>query len=125
MLTDIRAPNRQAPTWRQMVDPLWWALDAAKPAHYSHAGWFLRNPFCNFLSVVVGVAHRERSVTVLRGVGWTFTDGVNSGWSVPIGGMLPRPFVSFRAFGLEGVLGWKTSGGLGASLRSANAKGPQ
>lgn len=125
MLSDLRAPNRPVPTFAQRVNPLWWMGDVERPAHQSVLGWFLRNPCCNFLSVVVGIAHRERTVTVARGIGWTFTRGANWGWSVPMGGAIPLPFVSFRAIGLEGMAGWKTSGGLGMSLRIANAKGPQ
>lgn len=125
MRTDYRAPNRPAPTIAQRCNPLWWALDTERPANQSAIGWFFRNPFCNFLSVVVGIAHRHRVVRVVRGVGWTFCDGVNCGYSTTQGGLIPLPFISFRALGMEGMVGWKTSGGLGMSLRKAFAKGPQ
>jgi hypothetical protein len=125
MLCDLRAPTRRAPTLAQRLNPLWWACDDEMPAGHSALGWFLRNPCCNLLSTVLGIAHHARIVYVARGAGWTFTDGINYGYSYVVAGWLPLPFASFRALGLEGMIGWKTSGGLGMSLRVGNAKGPQ
>jgi hypothetical protein len=126
MLCDLRAPNRRAPTPAQRLSPLWWLCDDEMPAGHSTLGWFLRNPCCNFLSCVVGIAHRYRNVYVARGTGWTFCDGINWGYSSPDDSIfMVLPFVSFRSLGMEGMIGWKTSGGLGMSLRVGNAKGPQ
>jgi len=125
MQSDLRAPNRPAPTLAQRLNPLWWMLDTEKPTNWSTLAWFVRNPFCNFFSVIVGISHKTRLVHVARGTGWTFVGGINYGYSTAIDGWLPRPFVSYRGCGIECCIGWMTSGGYApGTFRVANARQP-
>lgn len=111
-MSDHRAANRHAPTWRQILNPVWLLSDELRPAGWSWPRWFLRNPASNLFSVVLGICHKSRVVSWARGSGWTYVKGFNWGWSVPVGGCLPRPFVSFRGRWVECMTGWKTSGAL-------------
>jgi hypothetical protein len=124
MIGDYRAPNRRAPTTRDRWSLLWWASDDERNPAWSWGRWFLINPFCNFLSCIIGIAHRGRYIYVARGVGWTYTDGLNWGYSVAHDGWLKRPFVSYRGSWVECCAGWKTSGGFGIALRKSGARNP-
>jgi hypothetical protein len=83
--------------------------------------WFLRNPFCNFHAVVIGVADCHRTVYWKRSP-WTFAEsGWNYGYTIIDGGWVPLPFVSWRGRWIECGIGWKTSGFWGYSFRRANS----
>jgi hypothetical protein len=124
MLCDVRHPNRRPPTFLQRINPLWWMGDAHRPASAGRIAWFLRNPFANFFAVIVGVSHRHRVVHYAKGPGWTYsTLGWNWGYTVPITGCMPRPFVSYRGHWVEIAAGWKTSGAFTPlQIRMANSK---
>jgi hypothetical protein len=112
MIRDHREPNRPPATLAQLLNPLWWAGDEDRPSFsWSWLQWFLRNPFANFLAVIVGIAHCSRSQWYTRSA-WTYAEngGLNAGWSVADCGFIPRPFVSYRASRFEFMVGWKTSG---------------
>lgn len=145
MIRDVRQPNRTAPTWRQIVNPLWLLSDDLRNPAWPRsptvwwlfwwslllripgarwACWFSRNPAANLCAVVLGLCHRRREVVWRSGPGWTFVPvgGINYGWSIPIGGRLPRPFISYRGARFEIASGWKTSGALSLlSVRRANS----
>ncbi len=112
MLCDRRTPNRRAPTLAQRINPLWLAGDVERPQAWPALAWFLRNPFANMLSTVLGVAHLSRSVWYSRSP-WTFAgQGTNYGWTWADGVPIPLPFVSYRGRYLESCSGWMTSGNL-------------
>lgn len=130
MLREIRQPNRDAPTWRQIVNPVWLLSDVKRPAGWGWWAHFWRNPAANLLAVVLGLCHREREVVWRRGPGWTYVPvgGLNYGWSRPIGAWFWRPFASYRGTRFEVAIGWKTSGALTlGDVRRANSpnQGPQ
>lgn len=129
-MSDLRAANRHAPTWRQILNPVWLLSDELRPAGWPWLLWFLRNPAVNLLAVVLGICHREREVVWRRGPGWTYVPvgGLNYGWSRPLGAWLWRPFISYRGTRFEVAAGWKTSGALTLlDVRRANSPnaGPQ
>lgn len=121
MIYDVRSPNRPPPTFLQRINPVWWASDIMRNPNWPWLIWFLRNPMCNFHNVIIGIAHKERTVAYARGVGWTFVDGWNWGYVQATDGWLKRPFISYRGRWIECMIGWKTSGAFGYSLRRANA----
>lgn len=122
MQSDRRTPNRLKPTLLQWINPMWWADDAERNTRWPRWRWFLRNPFCNFLSVIVGVADCYRTVHYSRSP-WTFAQdgGINYGYTMIDGGICPLPFISYRGSVMECGIGWKTSGGFGISCRRANS----
>lgn len=133
MIHDHRQPNRSPATWCQILNPIWWASDAERekawpiwcPSVLRGLVWFTRNPFCNFFSVIIGIAHRSRTIVVSNGVGWTYVRGWNHGYIQADESNLRLPFVSYRNDYFEMMLGWKTSGGFAAfPFRRANSKGP-
>lgn len=145
-MIDRRQPNRIAPKWRQVLDPIWHLSDDQREMAWPLAPtawwlcwwrgllmvpgvrwlcWFIRNPACNFFSVIIGIAHRSRTVYVAKGDGWTYTNGLNYGWIKADESNLKLPFFSYRGKYIELMLGWKTSGGFAAfPFRRANSKGP-
>jgi len=121
MRSDRRTPNRVSPTILQALNPLWWADDAERNPRWPRWRWFLRNPCCNFLSVIIGVADCHRTVYYSRSP-WTFAEtGCNYGYTLIDGGCIRLPFVSYRGKRVEAGIGWKTSGGFGIALRRANS----
>jgi hypothetical protein len=118
MNSDYRGPNRNPPTFLQRINPLWWMGDVERNPNWSRLQWFLRNPFCNFHNVIIGIAHKHRVVYCSKSP-WTFhpDGGWNYGYCMPIGGWFRRPFISYRGRWFEAMIGWKTSGAFGYSLR--------
>lgn len=141
--------GRFSATWRQLRSPIWLLSDDLRDPAWPLAPtawwlcwwrvlllipgvrwacWLTRNPACNFFSVVIGIAHRTRTVYVKNGDGHTFTDGWNKGWIKADESALLLPFRAYRGrfllWQIECMIGWKTSGGFGASFRRANSKGP-
>lgn len=113
-----REPLRPAPTWLQRVDPYWWLSDENRNPMWRWWKWFKRNPATNFCSVIVGVAHRRRTVYTLRPGEFTLApQGFNAGVTVPdrpwwawLLCPVVYPFLSHRGVKWEWVTGWKTSG---------------
>lgn len=128
MYHDRRAPNRPAPTWRQVLNPIWLASDIERNMAFWWINWFRINPFCNLMSVVLGISHRSRTVYVSAGDGWTYVDGWNRGWIKADESGLVLPFRSYRGrflwWHIECMAGWHTSGRLGLTFRTANAQNP-
>lgn len=151
MICDHRAPNRKPATLHQKINIFWLASDEERNPQWPQITglnwllalpgprwllWFLRNPFCNLASVVIGICHRDRTVCYARGSGWTFVDGLNYGYSRADGSKIKLPFVSYRGLfgfrvpfspwrfrGFEVKLGWETNGALSTgTLRMANAE---
>ena len=124
MNSDHRGPieGRVAATSQQRLSLSWLAGDVQRNPAYSAFRWFFTNPFCNYLSVVVGISHLPRTVYYAKGEGWTYVDGLNWGYSIAEGNVQKLRFVSYRGCWLEGMLGWKTSGALGITLRVARAR---
>lgn len=121
MYADHRTANRLPATILQAVNPFWLMSDVERNHNWPWWRWFLRNPFCNFHAVVIGVADCGRTVYWSRSP-WTFADsGINYGYTIIDGGFLPLPFVSYRGHGIECAIGWKTSGFFGYALRRANS----
>jgi hypothetical protein len=115
-----------------MLNPIWWAGDIARPLpEYEHGKlvrgwtwlpWFWRNPFCNFKSVIIGIAHKVRTVYWKRGDGWTYAPcGWNFGWSRAARSFMSLPFVSHRGSRIEWMIGWETNGAFSIDLRQANS----
>ena len=121
-MIDRHGPNRRAPTWAQVLNPFWLASDDERNRAWPWLLWFCINPFCNLLSVVLGISHRTRTICVAKGDGWTYTPGWNWGWSMAEESRLRLPFISYRGRWFECMIGWKTSGALGTSFRKANAR---
>lgn len=114
-------PGRFSPTIAQRRSLRWLAGDDLRNPAVPAWRWFLINPCCNFLSVVVGISHLARTVNYARGDGWTFVDGFNWGYSVADGCTRKRRFLSYRGRFFECMIGTKTSGAVGMSFRIANA----
>jgi hypothetical protein len=124
MFSDRRTPNRQAPSWWQRINPLFWLGDTERPIGKSAFLWFFRNPCCNFNAVIIGVSHKHRTCYYAKGDGWTYASrGWNYGYTKIDGCPIPLPFVSYRGERWERMLGWKTSGAFGYAWRVTNAKG--
>jgi hypothetical protein len=101
--------------WKKW-NPIWWAGndDDAPPQGYSSFGWFLRNPFHNFMFYVLGfadepVASWPTNENFAPGGGCRFI------WVQPEFG-LAHPFVSCKG-ALEFYIGWRTGGAFGVTLR--------
>lgn len=118
---DHRGPNRAPATFFQAVNPFWWMSDVERNRNWPWWQWFLRNPFCNFHAVIIGVADCSRTVYWSKSP-WSFAErGWNYGYTIIDGGWIPLPFVSWRGRWVEVAIGWKTSGFFGYALRRANS----
>ena len=123
MISDRRQQNRDPATFIQAINPLWWASDAERNPKWPWWRWFLRNPFCNFAMVVIGIADSERDCHYSVSP-WTYAEkGWNYGYSKPTNRFprIPFPFLSYRGRWVEFNLGWKTSGGFSLAVRRANS----
>ena len=118
---DHRGPNRLPPTWRQILNPIWLMSDTERNMAWPWWRWFLRNPFCNFYQVVIGIAHKPRMCAWLRSP-WTFAEkGWNLGYIQADGSWLKLPFISHRGTCVEWCAGWMTAGGFAMTIRRANS----
>ncbi|HPS76517.1 MAG TPA: hypothetical protein PLS53_00015 [Thermoanaerobaculaceae bacterium] len=125
-----REPLRPVPTWAQRLNPFWWLSDTERNMAWPWLKWFLRNPATNFFSVIMGVAHRARTVHTLKPGEYTLApQGFNIGitvvqkpWWAQVLWPLVYPFLSYRGEKWEWVTGWKTSGTFSLiTFRRANA----
>jgi hypothetical protein len=104
-----REPLRSPPTLSQKLNPFWWASDDDRNMAWPWFKWFLRNPFTNFCSCIIGIKHCPRTVVTLKPGEYTLPpSGLNWGFSYVK--WLPRPFIAYRGIKWEWVAGWKTSG---------------
>lgn len=123
-----RAPLREPATTSQRTDVAWLLGDTQANRRWSWLRWLWRNPATNLLSVVIGVADRNRVVvtttspwTMVPGGGWNF------GFTLADGCPVPLPLLSYRGpwplgwlhrllpwipAEIEAATGWKTAGGL-------------
>jgi len=104
-----------------MRNPLWLAGDVLRPDKWPFWPWFKRNPFANAGNVVVGVAHKHRTV-ISTASPYTFAPyGWNRGWTYVDRYWFALPFISWRGKRLEWCAGWMTSGAFALTFRRANS----
>jgi hypothetical protein len=120
------APGTNAPvvhTWNKF-NPIWWAQNASEPdapAWYRpdgccrEFGWWLRNPFSNFTSYVIGVADKE---TVRYGRYPEQTSKPNGGWNFAVTRrrIVYLPFLDYKRGRFEFYFGWRKAGKFGIKL---------
>ena len=107
------------------LNPAWWLQNTDDPeppdwfkpeAGMRTLKWRLRNPFHNFTFYVIGVADRD-----FKRYG-RHADGVfnpNGGWNwavIPLFGVVPLPFVSYKGPHVKFYILWRERGNFGAKL---------
>jgi hypothetical protein len=119
-------PGTNAPavhTWNKF-NPIWWAQNASEPdapAWYRPDSgcrefqWWLRNPFANFTSYVIGVADKE---TVRYGRYPGQTSNPNGGWNFAVTRrcIVYLPFLDYKRGRFEFYFGWRKAGKFGIKL---------
>ena len=119
-------PGTNAPavhTWNKF-NPIWWAQNASEPdapAWYCpdcgcrEFRWWLRNPFSNFTSYVIGVADKE---TVRYGRYPEQTSNPKSGWNFAVTRrrIVYLPFIDYKRGRFEFYFGWRKAGKFGVKL---------
>jgi hypothetical protein len=119
-------PGTNAPvvhTWNKF-NPIWWAQNASEPdapAWYCpdcscrEFRWWLRNPFSNFTSYVIGVADKE---TVRYGRYPEQTSNPKGGWNFAVTRrrIVYLPFIDYKRARFEFYFGWRKAGKFGVKL---------
>ena len=115
-----RQPERPRPTMLQRINPVWWLGDSTRLPGWSWWSWFKRNPASNFLSVIVGVAHRPRTfVSPDTDTIWSPSGKARCSRTLCDG--LVLPLYSFKTASHEAAWGWKPDGSLSFTWRRINA----
>lgn len=122
----VMVPRTNAPvvhTWDKL-NPIWWVENASEPhapAWYRPNGsfrdlwWWLRNPFSNFSSYVIGVADKP---TVRYG---RYPDKIGNptgGWNFAVTRrrIVYLPFIDYKRGRFEFYFGWRQAGDFGVKL---------
>ena len=119
-------PRTNAPVvhiWNKL-NPIWWLGNASEPhapAWYRPNGslrdlwWWLRNPFSNFSSYVIGVADKP---TVRYGRYPDKIGNPNGGWNFAVTRrrIVYLPFIDYKHGRFEFYFGWRQAGDFGAKL---------
>jgi hypothetical protein len=119
-------PRTNAPvvhTWNKF-NPIWWVGNANEPdapdwyrpnSACREVWWWLRNPFSNFSSYVIGVADKE---TVRYGRYPDQTGNPNGGWNFAVTRrrIVYLPFIDYKRGRFEFYFGWRKTGNFGIKL---------
>jgi len=119
-------PGTNAPvvhTWNKL-NPIWWAGNASEPrapdwyrpdSCCREFWWWLRNPFSNFSSYVIGVADKP---TVRYGRYPDETSNPNGGWNFAVTRrrIVYLPFLDYKRGRFEFYFGWRKAGKFGIKL---------
>jgi hypothetical protein len=122
----VVTPSTNAPvvhTWNKL-NPIWWVENASEPhapdwyrpnSSFRNVWWWLRNPFSNFSSYVIGVADKK---TVRYGRHPDKIGNPNGGWNFAITRrrIVFLPFVDYRRSRFEFYFGWRKAGNFGIKL---------
>ena len=119
-------PGTNAPvvhTWNKF-NPIWWVQNASEPdapAWYRpdrccrEFMWWMRNPFSNFSSYVIGVADKE---TTRYGRYPDQTSNPKGGWNFAVTRrrIVYLPFLDYKRGRFEFYFGWRKAGKFGIKL---------
>jgi hypothetical protein len=119
-------PGTNAPPvhFYNKLNPIWWVGNASEPRAPDwykpdrccrDFQWWLRNPFSNFSSYVIGVADKE---TVRYGRYPEQTSNPNGGWNFAVTRrcIVYLPFFDYRRGRFEFYFGWRKAGKFGIKL---------
>jgi len=122
----VVVPRTNAPvvhTWNKL-NPIWWVGNANEPhapdwyrpnGSFRNLWWWLRNPFSNFSSYVIGVADKP---TVRYGRYPKQIGNPNGGWNFAVTRrkIIFLPFLDYKHGRFEFYCGWREVGNFGIKL---------
>ena len=116
----VGLPKMNPKWWIENSDdplPWWWKPD--EPIEVRRRTWSLRNPLHNFTNYVIGVKDRHtHRIGINAHSIWNDKGPINL-TVTQAGPLIYLPMISYRGSGIEGYLGWRTSGSFGGALRRA------
>jgi hypothetical protein len=120
------APGTNAPVVHtyNKLNPIWWVGNAKEPdapdwyrpnGCCRELGWWLRNPFSNFSSYVIGVADKP---TVRYGCYPGVNSNPHGGWNFAVTRrrIVYLPFIDYKRGRFEFYFGWRKWGNFGMKL---------
>jgi hypothetical protein len=129
--------GRTLQPWYKKINPIWWLKNDGEPwppdwqlPGYPYwirvISWYLRNPFSNFGSYVIGVSDRNFTVIGMPPVlttAWNDLPGGRTGWKYSIIhlGYLRLPFVSYVGKHVMWYAGWEAGGYFGFKWNILNS----